>query len=766
MRKKFIHFLWWSLGIGTIVAALLSVAIWNGWIGYMPDIENLQNPISRSASQVYSSDGKLLGTYNLNKDNRIKVEFENLPKNLVDALVATEDERFYSHSGVDYIALLRAVVKRGLLGQKSAGGGSTITQQLVKQLYSDVAQSAMERILQKPIEWMIAVKLEHYFTKEEILTMYLNYFDFLHSAVGIKNASKVYFNKEPKDLSLEEAATLVGMCKNPSYFNPVRFEDRCRERRNVVLSQMQKAGYISEAQQQQAADKPLVLNFHRNDHKDGLATYFREFLRQYMMARKPERSKYPEWNTVQYVTDSTAWETDPLYGWCNKNFKKDGTPYNVYTDGLRIFTTIDSRMQRYGEEAVGRHVGRYLQKEFFKELRTKPSAPFTKELSAKQLKAILDKAMRQSDRYRQMKEQGATEDEIRQAFRRKTEMSVFSYHGDIDTVMSPLDSIRYVKSFLRAGFMTMDPANGHVKTYVGGIDFDHFKYDMVTLGRRQVGSTIKPFLYALSMKNGMSPCSTAPNVQRTYGNWTPRNSNHARYGQQVTLKWGLAMSNNWISAYLMSQTTPQNFLDCLRSFGINTYGMYPSMPLCLGPGEVSLQEMVSAYTTFANRGIRTSAMFVSRIEDSDGNLITRFEPMMSEVLSEEVAWKMVDMLKGVMDHGTGSRMRYRYEVECEMGGKTGTTNNNADAWFMGFTPRLVSGCWVGGEERSIHFDSTLLGQGANMALPIWAYFMRRVFADKSLGYSPDETFDMPEDFNPCEKDSEEYGSYDINDVYE
>lgn len=766
MRKTFVRILWGTLCAVIVFLAVSFTSIWFGWIGYMPDLEDLQNPISRYASQVYSVDGKILGTYNMNRENRVHVDYDGISPYLVQALVATEDERFYDHSGIDFIALTRAVVKRGILGQKSAGGGSTITQQLAKQLYSATAKSTLERLLQKPIEWVIAVKLERFYTKEEIITMYLNYFDFLHNAVGIKTAADVYFDKDPKNLTLTESATLIGLCKNPSYFNPVRYPERCTDRRNVVLGQMLKAGYLTNEEYQKAHDEPLALNFHRVDHKDGIATYFREFLRQYIMAQKPTLEDYPSWNRVQFTIDSLAWETDPLYGWCNKNHKKNGEPYNVYTDGLKIFTTIDSRMQKYAEEAVLKHVGNYLQPAFTKENRTKTNAPFTNALTAAEVKGILNRSIRQSERYRAMKEQGATENEIQKAFRTPVEMSVFTYHGDIDTVMTPLDSIRYIKSFLRSGFVSMDPHNGAVKAYVGGVDFTHFTYDMATQGRRQVGSTIKPFLYALSMSNGMSPCDVAPNVQRSYGNWTPRNGSRSRYGQMVTLKWGLAQSNNWISAYLMSRINPQDFLRILRDFGINTYGVYPSIVLCLGPNEASVCEMVSAYTTFANHGIHCSPMFVSKIEDNEGNVIATFQPRMNEVISEESAYKMLEMLKAVMDGGTGSRMRYKYKVECDMGGKTGTTNRNADAWFMGFTPSLVSGCWVGGEDRDIHFDSTRMGQGANMALPIWAYYMKKVFADRSLGYDPNEKFDIPEDFNPCVSEFDDYSAGGIEEVFE
>lgn len=769
MRKAFVHFLWGTLVLAFIVSVLAFTAIWNGWIGYMPPIEDLQNPINRFATQIYSADGKVIGTWNFNRENRVCIPYSNLSPHLVDALVATEDARFYDHSGVDFIALGRAIVKRGLLGQTSAGGGSTITQQLAKQLYSETAKSTLQRVLQKPIEWVIAVKLERNYTKEEIIALYLNYFDFLHNAVGIKTASNTYFNKEPKDLTVEEAATLIGLCKNPSLFNPVRYPERCRERRNVVLDQMRKAGYLTDSQYDEYAAKDLTLDFHRTDHKDGTAPYLREFLRIYMTAERPEISKYPSWNKRQYVLDSIAWVTDPLYGWCNKNFKKDGTPYNLNADGLKVYTTIDSRMQRYAEEAVYGHVARFLQPEFTKENRRKSNAPFTSQLTKKQVNQIMERAVLQSERYRVMKANGASDEEIHRAFHTPTDMSVFTYHGDLDTTMTPLDSIRYVKSFLRAGFMSMDPKTGAVKAYVGGLDYRHFMYDMVTGGRRQVGSTIKPFLYSLAMENGFSPCDLAPNVQRTYmvagQPWTPRNASHKRAGEMVTLKWGLAQSSNWVSAYLMSKLSPQQFVQLLHDYGINNPDIHPSMSLCLGPCEVSVAEMVSAYTTFANGGIRVAPLFVSRIEDNDGNVVATFQPRMNEVISAESANKMLVELMGVVDGGTAGRLRYKYNFTGDIGGKTGTTNRNSDAWFMGFTPELVSGCWVGGEDRDIHFDSMRMGQGATMALPIWAYFMKKVYRDSSLPYDPNSKFNLPEGFDPCAKDADDM-EYGIDEVYE
>lgn len=772
MRKAFIHTLWGTLVTCVVLTLLAFIAIWNGLIGYMPPVEDLQNPISRYATQIYSSDGKVIGTWNYNRENRICVNYDELSPYLVQALVATEDERFYDHSGVDFIALGRAIVKRGILGHTSAGGGSTITQQLAKQLYSETAHSTLERMLQKPIEWVIAVKLERNYTKEEIIALYLNYFDFLHNAVGIKTAANTYFNKEPKDLTITEAAMLIGLCKNPSLYNPVRYSDRARQRRNVVLAQMHKEGMISKAEYNEYSDEPLVLNFHRADHKEGSATYFREFLRQYMMASKPQRSNYPEWNKNQYVFDSIAWVSDPLYGWCNKNCKKDGSPYNIYTDGLKVYTTIDSRMQRYAEEAVYQHVAKYLQPEFNKANRYKPNAPFSNALTPQQVREIMNRSMRQSERYRVMKAAGASEEEIKMSFRKRTSMTIFTYHGDVDTVMTPMDSIRYYKSFLRCGFMSMDPQTGYVKAYVGGLNYKHFMYDMVMGGRRQVGSTIKPYLYALAMENGFSPCDVAPNIQQTYmvagRPWTPRNGSRARYGEMVTLKWGLAQSNNWISAWLMNQLNPQQLVGMLHSFGINNPDIHSSMSLCLGPCDVSVGEMVSAYTTFANHGIRTAPLFVSKIEDNEGNVLANFQPRMNEVISSESANKMIVLLKGVVDSGTAGRLRYRFNLEGEICGKTGTTNRNSDAWFMGFTPELVSGCWVGGDDRDIHFDNMSIGQGASMALPIWAYYMKKVYADKTLGYNPQASFNLPAGYNACElAQSEDIDSdLELDEVFE
>lgn len=755
MIRKVVKILWIFIALISLVCVFIFFSIAKGWIGYMPPVEDLENPNYKFATEVFSEDGKVLGTYSYSKENRVFVGYNDLSPNIINALIATEDVRFAEHSGIDAYALTRAVVKRGILMQKNAGGGSTITQQLSKQLYSPSADNVMERLFQKPIEWVIAVKLERYYTKEEILTMYLNKFDFLNNAVGIKTAAFTYFGCEPKDLKIEETATLVGMCKNPSLYNPVRYNERSRGRRNVVLDQMRKAGYITEAERDSLQALPLKLKYNRVDHKEGLATYFREYLRGVLTAKKPDKANYRGWQMQKYYEDSLDWENNPLFGWCEKNTKKDGTKYNLYTDGLKIYTTLDSRMQQYAEDAVTEHL-KELQGYFFKEKKGAKKAPYTFRLTQEQVDEILGRAMRLSDRYRIMKKAGATEAEIKKAFDTPEEMSVFSWEGEKDTIMTPMDSIRYYKFFLRAGFMSMDPRSGHVKAYVGGPNYHYFQYDMAMVGRRQVGSTIKPFLYTLAMENGFSPCDEVRHVEYTLIDengkpWTPRNANKKLIGDMVTVKWGLANSDNWITAYLMSKLNPYNLKRLIHTFGVRNRDIVPSVSLCLGPCEISVGEMVSAYTAFPNKGIRVAPLFVTRIEDNDGNVLATFAPEMQEVISVSSAYKMLVMLRAVVNEGTGGRVR-RLGVKADMGGKTGTTNYNADGWFMGFTPSLVSGCWVGGEDRDIHFDTMLHGQGASMALPIWTKYMVKVLGDKSLGYDENETFQLPEGYDPCKDD--------------
>ena len=754
MLKKILIFLWASMFAVMLLVAGLFFAISQGWIGYLPDINELQNPTYKFASQIISADGKTLGTWSYSKENRVFVDYKDISPNLIKALIATEDVRFANHSGIDAKSLMRAIVKSGILMQKNAGGGSTITQQLAKLLYSEVSGNKMERLYQKPIEWVIAVQLERHYTKEEIITMYLNKYDFGYNAVGIKSAANVYFGKLPSQLNIQEAAMLVGMCKNSSLYNPRRRPELTRDRRNVVLGQMMKAGYITEEQFNELKETEMKLDFHSADHKAGIATYFRQYLRGVMTAKKPVKKNYRGWQMQQFYEDSIDWETNPLFGWCNKNTKADGSNYNVYTDGLKIYTTIDSRMQTYMEEAVQEHVADYLQKRFFDSKKKQKTAPFTEKLSEEEVEKIMRRAMRQSDRYITMKRGGATEAEIEEAFNTPEDMSVFTYGGMKDTVMTPMDSLRYYKYFLRTGVFSMDPHTGAVKAYVGGPNFYYFKYDMANVGRRQVGSTIKPFLYSLAMENGFSPCDETRNIEQTLITedgklWSPKNTSKSRYGEMVTLRWGLANSNNWISAYLMSKLNPYTLKKLIHQFGLRNKDIEPTPSLCLGVCDASVAEMVSAYTAFVGKGIRTLPLYVTRIEDNQGNTVATFSAQKNEVISEESSYKMIEMLRAVINEGTGGRIRRIYKITADMGGKTGTTQNNSDGWFMGFTPNLVTGCWVGGEDRDIHFDRMSDGQGASMALPIWGLYMNKVYADETLPYLQTDTFEIPHDFDPC-----------------
>lgn len=746
MRKTITQILWWLTSLFIVSTSLFFLAIWQGRIGYVPPIEELENPISRYASQIMSDDGELIGTWSYN-ENRMYATYDEIAPCVFNALIATEDKRFYEHSGVDLRSVFRAIVKTGILRQSSAGGGSTITQQLAKQLYTSVAQNKTERVMQKAIEWVIALKIERYYSKDEIMTLYLNNFDFLHHAVGIQSAAKIYFNKEASKLTPPEAAMLVGMCKNPSYFNPIRSPERVKERRNTVLQLMADEGYITNTESEAYQMQELGLDFQRVSHDKGIATYFREYLRHIMTASRPQRDHFA--TDLEYTDAQYEWDNNPLYGWCNKNFKSDGTPYNLYTDGLKIYTTINSRMQRYAEQAVREHLGGYLQHIFYREQRGTANYPYSANTSAKTRNNLIRQAVKQSELYRNMKANGASDEEIEKALRTKVPMTVFTYHGVVDTIMTPLDSILYHKAFLQAGFMSMDPINGYVKAYVGGIDYTSFQYDMCSQGHRQVGSTIKPYLYAMAMENGMTPCDLVLNVQRTYGNWSPRNGSNARYGELVPLKWGLAQSNNWISAYLIDKFGPSAFVKMLRHFGIKHNFPNPNLTLCLGTCEISVKEMVSAYTTFANSGMRVMPLMVTRIENSNGKVIERFRTNTDEVISSASAYRMLDMMEAVIDQGTGRRLRSKYGLTAQIAGKTGTTQRNSDGWFMGVVPRLVSGCWVGGENPNIHFNNMTYGQGAAMALPIWALYMKKVYSDHSLGYSQSEKFDIPEDFDFC-----------------
>ncbi len=746
----------WGLFLIIVLAMFGSVyAISKGWLGNLPEISELENPVNKFASKVYTRDNKLMGSWSYASSNRLIVPYDSIPKVLVQALIDNEDERFFEHSGIDFRALGRVLVKRGFMGEESAGGGSTITQQLAKQLYSGVTAKTTlsQRMMQKPVEWYISTLLERYYTKEEIIAMYLNYFDFLNNAVGIKNASRTYFAKDPMDLTLDECATLVGMCKNPSYYNPKSNPERMKKRRNVVLDKMFELGHLSADSLEMAKTKDLdVSKFNITKQDDGFAPYFKEHLRIIMMAEKPDRSKYASWQYQKYADDSLAWETDPLYGWCNKHTKKDGTNYNIYTDGLRIYTTIDSRMQEYAERAAFQHVAKNLQPKFEAEKRGSKNAPYS-GISSQRVEQILWRYYKQTDQYQQLLKDGKSDEEIKKIYTTPVKMHLFSYNGDIEKELSPRDSILYYKKFLRTAMMAMEPNTGAVRAYVPGLDFKHFQYDnCLGGGRRQVGSTIKPLLYSLAMMNGLTPCDKAPNKRVNYGGWSPRNGSHAMYGAMVTLKWGLQQSNNWISAWVMSQMNPHQFVGMLRQLGINTRSIEPNMTLCLGPCDISVGEMVSAYSVFPNYGLRAAPLLVERIEDSDGNIIETFNPRLYEVLSADAAYKMIIMIRGVINGGTGSRIR-GYGVRGDMGGKTGTTNSNADGWFMGVIPKLVIGCWVGGEDMDIHFSSMSFGQGAAAALPICGLFLKSVYADdvlfKRYGISQNDKFELPESYDPC-----------------
>lgn len=756
--NKIVKGLWIAFGSVVLLLVFLFCLINVGAIGYIPQLDDLQNPIDKYASQVYSSDGKMLGTFSQERNNRIYSDYENLPSYLVEGLVATEDVRYYSHSGIDVIGLTRAVFKT-ITGQGTSGG-STISQQLAKQLYSPRAKNVIERALQKPIEWVIAVKLEKYYTKDEIINLYLNKYDFGYNAVGIQTASQVYFNKPSKDLKMEEAALLVGMCNNSSLYNPRTRPELTTQRRNIVFGQMEKYGYITEQQFDSLRQLPLKLDFRRASHNEGLAPYFREYLRMTMSAKKPDRSKYFAWQKEQYIQDSVSWENNPLYGWCSKNKKPDGSAYDLRFDGLKIYTTIDSRMQKYAEEAMEEHMSKELQPNFDKMNKGRSYAPFAYAVR-NEVDTILYRAMKLTDRYRKMKKEGASEKEIYNVFKKPADMKVFSWKGEIDTTMTPLDSIRYHKNFLRSGFMAMDVLTGYVKAYVGGIDYKYFQYDMVNQGRRQVGSTIKPFLYTLAMEEGATPCDEMLYEPQTLYDelgraYTPKGGKAARYGEKVTIKWGLQNSDNLVTTYLMGRTSPYTFRQLLYSFGLT--GRIDAVPaMALGTPEVTVAEMAAAYTAFANKGVRSNPRYVTRIEDSFGNVIADdvFLPKHDEVFSAGAYVKMLDMLRGVVDGGTGGRVRRNYGITAPMGGKTGTTQNNSDGWYMGFTPKLSAGCWVGGEDMSIRFSSTADGQGASMALPIFGLFMKKVYADHELGYSQSDQFETIPGYGVCDRSTDD-----------
>jgi len=750
-RKYLIAF--WSLyALGVLGVVILFTLIAKGDLGFMPTFEELENTEPALASEVYTHDGEVLRKFF--KENRTYVRFEDLSPNIVNALVATEDVRFYQHSGIDLRGLFR-VAKGILTGNESAGGGSTISQQVAKMLFPrERYENKLDFVIRKFREWVIAVKLERSFTKEEILTMYLNKFDFLNLAVGVKSAAQIYFNTTPDSLNVDEAATLVGMAKNPSLFNPVRRPDMVLGRRNVVLSQMTKYGYLTPAAYDTLKTKSLDLKYKREDFKSGSGTYFTEYLRVIMTASKPDRSNYASWQDEKFKEDSIEWETNPLYGWCSKNLKPDGTNYNIYNDGLKIYTTIDSHMQRDAEQSVVEHLSTDLQPTFFSKLKELKHPPFSDDLSVSQIDDILDREIRKSERYRVLHERGLNFKEIKENFNKPVEMNVFSWKGEVDTTMTPLDSIKYYLSYLRSSMMTMDVKTGAVRAYVGGPNYKYFMYDMVTGGKRQVGSTVKPFLYTLAMQNGYSPCTLVPNTEQTFylpdgTTWTAKNSSSEREGQMVTLKWGLANSVNQISAWIMKKFNPQAMKNVMRKMGIiSPIDAVPSM--FLGTSDISLYEMVGAFGTFGNHGVYTKPYFVDRIEDKDGNVLARFTPQQHEAIDQKTAYLMLNLMEGVVNEGTSQRLRWHPvygHLTADIAGKTGTTQNQSDGWFIGITPELVTGVWTGADLRSIHFKGIHFGQGANMALPIYGRFMNKLYSDSTLNLSQDTKFDRPPNFN-------------------
>ena len=743
---KFFVIFWSVLLVGIIGVFVFFWLISAGKLGFMPTFEELENPNNRFASEVYFADGPIMNRY-FEKENRKYIEYREIPQSVIDALIATEDVRFYDHSGIDVRGLFR--VAKGLLtANTSAGGGSTMSQQLAKMLFpreSDL--NVFELVIRKFREWVIAVRLEKSYTKEEILTMYLNKYDFLNLAVGISSAADIYFQVPLDSLKVEQAAMLVGMAKNSSYYNPVRRPELTLNRRNVVLSQMYKYDKITREECDSLKQLPLGLNFKRVDHKEGLATYFREYLRLFMTANKPDRKRYRDLS--QFRLDSIAWETNPLYGWCKKNVKVDGSHYDLYSDGLKIYTTLDSRMQKYAEEAVREHLSQDLQPLFDKEKVKKLRPPFSNDMTPAEIEEVLNRSIRQSERYRVLSKQGMSFDEIRKTFDQPLEMQVFTWNGIRDTVMTPLDSIKHYKSFFRSGFMVMQPQTGYIKAYVGGPDYRYFMYDMVSAGKRQVGSTIKPILYTLAMQEGLGPCDKVPNIPQTFilptgEPWSARGGTK-RQGEMVTLRWGLANSENNISAWVLKQFTPEAVAQMAHKMGITSF-IDPVPSVFLGTAEITVKEMVAAYSIFANKGVYNSPLPVYRIEDKYGNVLQEFRPESREVITENTAYLMCNLLEGVVTGGTGVRLRYKYKLMNPMGGKTGTTQKHADGWFMGVTPDLVGGVWVGAEDRSIHFQNLANGQGASMALPIWAKFLLKAYADPRLKMS-DRPFDRPAGIN-------------------
>ena len=751
-RKNIIWF-WVIISLPAVFLLTLFLLISANRLGPIPSFEELENPDNSLAAEVYSEDNVLLGKFYI--QNRTWTDYEDISPYVIDALIATEDIRFHRHSGIDFRGLARVLVKTIMLGQNT-GGGSTITQQLAKNLFlpRDLSNDpaivrASKLAVSKFKEWQTAVKLERSYTKEEIITMYLNVFDFIYNAVGINSAARIYFNTTPDSLNIEQSAMLVGMLKNSVAYNPLRNEESALKRRNVVISQMERYGYISRALADSVSQLPLGLDLREDSHNTGPATYFREYIRSTMNSKEPQRDRF--FSDDAYNEALWRWQNDPLYGWCYKNTKPDGSPYNIYRDGLRIYTTLNSKMQTYAEEALAEHLSKNLQPVFDKRARNYRNPPYSNDLSTAQVNQIMARSVRQSDRYQSMRRAGVPEDSITLAFNTPVPMKLFSWQGERDTVMTPLDSIRYYKFFVRSSFMAMDPHTGHVKAYIGGPDFRYFKYDAVTQQKKQVGSTIKPFLYTLAMQDGYSPCYEVENIERTFEVndtiWRPRSSGPEEYhGKMVTLKWGLAQSENYISAWLMKQFSPQSVVDIMHRMGIRSY-IDPVVSIFLGTSDLSVEEMVGAYGTFVNKGVYTRPLYVTRIEDRNGNVISTFTPFIDEVISEDDAYLMTSLLQGVVSSGTAVRLRLTYKLTNQMGGKTGTTQNHSNGWFMGVMPDLVAGVWTGWEDQAIHFEDLSMGQGANMALPVFGIFMQKLLADKDFSMIAESQFEAPPGFN-------------------
>lgn len=711
-NKRYVRIMWVSYLCVLFLIAIFFTMLSFGWLGFMPTFEELENPKANLATEVYADSGELLGYIGI--QNRSNVNYKDISPNMINALIATEDARFREHSGIDARSLFRVLTKTILGGHKSSGGGSTLTQQLAKNLFPREKKSAVGTVYAKLKEWIVAIKLERNYSKDEILSMYLNTVDYGSNAFGIKAASHTFFTKLPSELEVEEAAVLVGLLKAPTTYNPVRNPENALKRRNTVLSQMEKYGYLTSEQLEAKSAQPIKLKYNPQAHDEGIATYFREMLRNYMK------------------------------DWCKTHYKPNGDQYDVHKDGLRIYTTINYQMQKNAEDAVKEHF-KYLQNEFFKHTKGYRDAPFT-GISRADIEKYYLQAMKNSDRYRDLKEEGLSDKEIKANFEQKTKMRVFTWNGDKDTMMSPWDSLRYYKHFLNTGMVSIEPQTGHIKVYVGGINYKHFKFDNAKLGRRQVGSTFKPYVYAAAMKDSdLSPCfeiSNTPVTFEDYDNWTPKNSNKAREGEMVSLKWALANSVNFVSAALIKDyTTPQSVVNLVKQMGITT--PMPAVPsICLGTADLSVMEMAEAMATFANKGVHKNPIFITKICDNKGMVLEVFNTKSNAALDEETAYLVLELMKGVVDSGTGARLRYKYGLRSTIAGKTGTTDNNSDGWFIGINPKLATAVWVGGELRSIHFRSTALGQGASMALPVYGLFMQKCEKNPKLNFYKGD-FDRP-----------------------